>query len=486
MNGLYKSRFRHKTRQTGGALSCEPPDPANTVTDRLNTLLNSSGPGYVLRLCPAQRYLIQAPVLFAAPNQEVSTLGYPAGDERATLVVNGPVADGKGHTTAVDGTCQTCSGIMLRNVQVLSFLSTCMCADAAEIDGTRHGASPTQGGGNIEMGGPNSGQVIESVRSYDPRSWTCLHIAEGSLDCSNITVQNNDIGPCGSDSFQQWSDGISVSCRNSVIRNNMIQGPTDGGIVLFGSPGTQVYNNTIVMKNQTLLGGINLVDYDPFGGDYTGTIVRDNTIVGGSVTGDKQPGNTGNEDSIIKIGIAIGPRTWFGDRYGSNVSRSGTVINNKLSGTFSYAIAISSAQNFSIENNTLFGNTNFVGARGPNCSKSDDVPSPAAFVLDTKLTDGLSLQAGFQTIQDGDSLTCVLPPGGDNYRPPGEKPFPVPSNHHHGVSSGTKAIITALSLLFGTFALAVILWYIRKWVLRREEDRRHFNATIRPGYIRDT
>jgi len=99
------------------------------------------------------------------------------------------------------------------------------------------------------MGGNNSNQTIEYVRSYDPRSWSCLHVAEGSLACDNVVVQNNDIGPCGLDKFQQWADGVSMSCRNGIVRNNMIQGPTDGGIVLFGSPGTQVYNNTIWILN---------------------------------------------------------------------------------------------------------------------------------------------------------------------------------------------------------------------------------------------
>lgn len=98
--------------------ACEPPDPANTVTDRLNTLLNSSGPGFTLRLCPNAQYLIQEPLFFSFPDQEISTLGYPTGDDRATLVVNGPVENGQGHTTAVDGTCVNCSGVKLRHVQV--------------------------------------------------------------------------------------------------------------------------------------------------------------------------------------------------------------------------------------------------------------------------------------------------------------------------------------------------------------------------------
>jgi parallel beta-helix repeat protein len=70
-----------------------------------------------------------------------------------------------------------------------------------------------------------------------------------STRSNNVTVRNNDIGPCGSDEFQQWADGISVSCQNSIIRDNIIRGPTDGGIVIFGSPGTLVENNTIHAEN---------------------------------------------------------------------------------------------------------------------------------------------------------------------------------------------------------------------------------------------
>ena len=76
------------------------------------------------------------------------------------------------------------------------------------------------------MGGSNSNQLIEHVRSFDPRSWSCLHIAEGALSCNNVTVQNNHIGPCGSDEFQQWADGISVSCQNSLVSQNFIENPT--------------------------------------------------------------------------------------------------------------------------------------------------------------------------------------------------------------------------------------------------------------------
>ena len=85
----------------------------------MNNLLSTSGDGYVLGLCPNETYLIQAPILFASPNQEISTVGYPTDDARAILLVSGPIfPNGTGHTTAVDGTCATCKGVILRNIQV--------------------------------------------------------------------------------------------------------------------------------------------------------------------------------------------------------------------------------------------------------------------------------------------------------------------------------------------------------------------------------
>ena len=199
------------SRQDNG---CIDPNPVNNIPERLNSALSSSGAGFVLRLCPNTQYMIQAPILFAAPNQEISTEGYPTDSSRATLVMSGPVANGKGHTTAVDGTCSDCYGVTLRNIQVSPSHFVSRSAGflvCVQINGNRASAPPTAGGANIEMGGGNSNQLIEYVHSYDPRSWSCLHVAEGNFLCNNITAQNNDIGPCGSDAFMEWADGTSVS-----------------------------------------------------------------------------------------------------------------------------------------------------------------------------------------------------------------------------------------------------------------------------------
>lgn len=253
-----------------------------------------------------------------------------------------------------------------------------------------------------------------------------------------------------------------------------------------------------------------MVDYDPFQGDYTDTVVRNNVILGGFATESPGPGETLGTNpshaiikyastrsssafplifyiySLFRIGIAVGPRTWFGERYGSNVSRSGSVIGNALSGAFSYAIALTSAQNFTIQSNSLFGNTSFIGARGPNCSDSDTVPTPAPFILDSNTTGSLSVQTGFEVIRDGDSLTCVLPPNGGDFWPfgvnpsntsvtPGAPTPRTPPRHKHVSGGGIAGIV--IGTVFGLIGFIVAGWLIHRWVSKRRQVQKAFNIS---------
>lgn len=183
-----------------------------------------------------------------------------------------------------------------------------------------------------------------------------------------------------------------------------------------------------------------------------------------------------------RIGIAIGPRTWFGDRYLKNVSASGTVLSNHLSGAFGYAIAVTSARNFTVQNNDLFGNTTFIGSRGPNCTTFDSTPTPQPFVVDRNNTDGLSLQSDFVQITDGDALTCILPPDGGDYWPyrddgpsgnntsSGGGGGSTPDDDGRGgLSSGTKAGI-AVGVVLGVALIAVATYFIRKAALRKQQQ----------------
>jgi hypothetical protein len=75
-------------------------------------------------------------------------------------------------------------------------------------------------------------------------------------------------------------------------------------------------------------------------GNYTEVFVEDNKINGGFATGiGNDTLGTQNASAIIKLGIAIGPRVWWGDgRYGTNQSMGGTVQRNEFSGAFAFGM----------------------------------------------------------------------------------------------------------------------------------------------------
>lgn len=190
---------------------------------------------------------------------------------------------------------------------------------------------------------------------------------------------------------------------------------------------------------------------------------------------------------LRRIGIAIGPRTWFGDRYFKNVSFSGTVLSNHLSGAFGYAIAITSARNFTVQNNNLFGNTSFIGSRGPNCTTYDTTPTPQPFVFGANNSADLTLQPDFVQIPDGDSLTCILPPDGGDYWPFGGNPSNSTSSggdgsngggkskpngsNAGGLTAGAKAGV-AIGIILGIALVAIASYFIRKAALKRQlEDK---------------
>ena len=235
-----------------------------------------------------------------------------------------------------------------------------------------------------------------------------------------------------------------------------------------------------------------MVDYEPWLGNYTGTSVYNNTILGGFAnekTANDSTKGINAEDAIIKyvvlilipvstltgnrIGIAIGPRTWFGDEYKNNVSRNGIVLNNRFSGAFSYGIAITSATNFTVQGNSFFGNSSLLGARGPNCSAIDTVPAPAQFIIQANTTSSITLSSDFVNISDGDSLTCVLPPNGGDFWPYGFNPSnstnpSTPATNDHGPR---RSGAIAAGVIFGVLLCGLATWLIRRCILRRKAQQ---------------
>jgi hypothetical protein len=151
-------------------------------------------------------------------------------------------------------------------------------------------------------------------------------------------------------------------------------------------------------------------------------------------------------------------------------------------------MAITSARNFTMQNNVLFGNTSFIGSKGPNCTTYDTVPTPQPFVVDYNNTDTLTLQSNFDQIPDGDSLTCILPPDGGDYWPfrsPGGSNDTTSGggggdggsspnnssggNKKGGLSGGAKAGI-AVGVIVGVAVIAIATYLIRKAALKRQQQ----------------
>ena len=184
---------------------------------------------------------------------------------------------------------------------------------------------------------------------------------------------------------------------------------------------------------------------------------------------------------LHRIGIAVGPQTWFVDQFGANLSSSGTVLNNRLTGAFGYAMAVTSARNFTIQGNILFGNTSFIGSRGPNCTAGDPTPPSAAFIVETANVTTSNLQSEFQSVQDAKGLTCVIPPAGGDYWPYGGNPMATstssstsstatstsaqgPAKH----SSGGATAGLVIGIILAVIAVIVGIIVVRRWALRRQ------------------
>ena len=192
---------------------------------------------------------------------------------------------------------------------------------------------------------------------------------------------------------------------------------------------------------------------------------------------------------LHRIGVAIGPQTWFGDHFGANVSSSGSVLNNRFTGAFGYGIAITSAQNFTVQGNALFGNTSFIGSRGPNCSASDPTPPSAAFIVEWTNVTTSALQSDFQPVQDAKGLTCVQPPDGGDFWPyggnpssgnftppvtvpspsssPGSTPMSPSAQGFGGISSAGTRTALAIGIIVAVVTLILVIILIRRWALKR-------------------
>ena len=83
-------------------------------------------------------------------------------------------------------------------------------------------------------------------------------------------------------------------------------------------------------------------------------------------------------------------------------------------------MAVSGVNNFTIMNNTIIGNSSFIGAKGPNCTTSDIVPPAVDFVVDPNTFIASKIGGTVFKAHGITTLLCVTPPrGGGNVWPLG-------------------------------------------------------------------
>ncbi|BGP27746.1 hypothetical protein Rt10032_c13g5092 [Rhodotorula toruloides] len=349
----------------------------------INSLFYYGGAGTTVNLCPNAQINLETSIYFYAANQTLQTGGLPFDSTRAVLTITDA-----GTTCAIYGADDGNDGVTLKNVI---------------INGNRAGLGWASNGlALIEMGGNNRGQTIQNIKSYDPRGWSALHIIEGYQNsCSGSRVLNNELGPSGhapsgAQQFRmvkmkrdsgtyppgQWADGLSLACKNSIATGNTITDATDGAIVIFGAPGSMVIGNTIIADQRQLLGGVNAVDYNPFAGDYSGTIVSGNRIIA--------------KNSLLKVGIAAGPSTWYSNAAFQPHTHGGSFTGNTFStgatGYFGYGISVNSHDQATFTDNSFYA-AEFGGVFSSSCQP--EMPAMQPLVYDPTRILGNTLQDQF-------------------------------------------------------------------------------------------
>lgn len=312
-----------------------------------------------IRLCQGAHFDLTNPVTLKKAGQELSTIGYPTDSSDKALL---KLTSGDS-SLAVNA--YNVENAVIKNIRV---------------DGNRRELGQIISHGLILTGGNVSNQVISNIEAFDSRSWTTIHVNRGDFyrdessalhsHCSGVVVKHNLIGPSGETSIGKWSDGISVQCENSQIIENTITDVTDGGIVIFGAPGSKITGNTIIADKMPLLVGIAMVDY-AYEGNYRDTEVRNNTIESKGVG--------------IKAGIAMGPSTW-GCHERDKRNYEGSVVNNRLIGkNFGYGLVASGVKDWIVRGNIV--DAQFSRSRSHDCENKPNA-LPAAFVFEESSVNG--------------------------------------------------------------------------------------------------
>lgn len=354
--------------------TCIAPVGVSADTTNINAAL--SGQGAAAVLCPGATYTLNGAVTFTAPDQQIYTEGLPTDSTRATLVnattTTASESDDqvKLASIAIEGTNE--SGITVENIQ---------------INGNRVSLGQVvRSGGSlgealIEIGGNATGQTVQDVNAYETRGWSTLHIFQGTVvpatnevpSCQGAQILNNTISDAGTSAQTNlnpvpvtWADGISLACGTSLVEDNTVTDTTDGGIVIFGAPGSTIEGNTITAVSRNAFGGIDMGDYVQVNGNYTRTTVTGNVIDGAS--------------AYIETGIGMGTQVGGCAIPATDTDYGGTVTGNTVEGeNIGYGYPVSGVSDWTVTGNTDTARHVGVIATGTTTCDGGTVSQPGAF-----------------------------------------------------------------------------------------------------------
>ena len=263
-------------------------------------------------LCPRATFLLSAPVHLHA-GSTLATFERPTDPaEMATIKLGGAFT---GQTVGIAGVA---SNITIASVRV---------------DGNRHTLGPRDMLQLVYLGPGTNYQVIGNVFTDTP-GWTHLHIIE-PCDTAAITGNTIETGSLTHDASMHFADGLSISCANSTITDNVVNDISGVGIVYYGGPGTVIRHNTVVEMNTSASSGINVGDAVRL--DHTGVVISENII-------------RALAPSYFQVGISAGLRLW--PMHPKDIMGV-TVSGNVITGTLRYGLAVDGCLNCTITENQI-------------------------------------------------------------------------------------------------------------------------------------
>jgi len=285
-----------------------------------DAIINALARAGVAELCQGAAFSADKPI-HLSDGQQIFTVGYPASTSAQALI---QVAAGATFNEPMIQT-YTARHVEIRNVH---------------LDGNR-GTNPyTYSQALIAVAGDSD--VLDGVTATNTAGLSAIAAADNP-NCDGLRITNNHIADNGfhTGSGTPWANGIDVRCSDAYVAYNEVRNATDGGISFYGGRNTVIEQNLVVNSERSAYSGI--IAADLFAGDFTGSIVRNNTIETCC-------------SQHVHIALAIGTHPWCDDANPAGDCQFATGVtfeDNNGTGTYGLGVVVDGMYNATVQRNNL-------------------------------------------------------------------------------------------------------------------------------------